>query len=213
MITDVEIVSLEETLARIDAVHRLTRWPPSPASCSRPKHSLRRGSARARSGSGRRWHASTLRRGSRGMKVCLFGAGGQSRRGPRAWLLTACRVTRSSTDAGGGGSVGCRYRRRLHAVWTLWISNSSTPAWLRACRSVIGTTGFRPLDRVGTSAAREAGVPCFFAPNFALGRCSMMRFAAEASPRAGRRQRSWRCTTRRKLDSPSGYGEGDGSLA
>jgi len=50
---------------------------------------------------------------------------------------------------------------------------------------VIGTTGFdqAAVDR----AAREAGVACFFAPNFALGAVLMMRFAAEAArhfPRA-----------------------------
>jgi 4-hydroxy-tetrahydrodipicolinate reductase len=44
---------------------------------------------------------------------------------------------------------------------------------------VIGTTSFDStlVDRM----AREAGVPCFFAPNFALGAVLMMRFAEEAS--------------------------------
>jgi 4-hydroxy-tetrahydrodipicolinate reductase len=50
---------------------------------------------------------------------------------------------------------------------------------------VIGTTGF---DRGAVAAAaEEAGVPCFFAPNFALGAVLMIRFAAEAArhlPRA-----------------------------
>ena len=50
---------------------------------------------------------------------------------------------------------------------------------------MVGTTGFdlAELDRM----AREAGIPCFFAPNFALGAVLMMRFAEEASasfPRA-----------------------------
>jgi 4-hydroxy-tetrahydrodipicolinate reductase len=50
---------------------------------------------------------------------------------------------------------------------------------------VIGTTGF-DLGAVD-AAAREAGVPCFYAPNFALGAVLMMRFAEEAAkvfPRA-----------------------------
>jgi 4-hydroxy-tetrahydrodipicolinate reductase len=50
---------------------------------------------------------------------------------------------------------------------------------------VIGTTGF-DVDAVN-AAARDAGVPCFFAPNFALGAVLMMRFAEEAAkvfPRA-----------------------------
>ena len=50
---------------------------------------------------------------------------------------------------------------------------------------VVGTSGFdaAALDR----AARDAGVPCFYAPNFAVGAVLMMRFAEEASrllPRA-----------------------------
>jgi 4-hydroxy-tetrahydrodipicolinate reductase len=50
---------------------------------------------------------------------------------------------------------------------------------------VIGTTGF---DRARVDAmARERGVACFHAPNFALGAVLMMRFAQEAAtymPRA-----------------------------
>ena len=50
---------------------------------------------------------------------------------------------------------------------------------------VIGTSGF-DTGRVD-ALAREAGLPCFYAPNFALGAVLMMRFAAEAAghlPRA-----------------------------
>ena len=50
---------------------------------------------------------------------------------------------------------------------------------------VIGTTG-SDLDAVD-AAAREAGLPCFHAPNFALGAVLMMRLAEEAAkvfPRA-----------------------------
>jgi len=50
---------------------------------------------------------------------------------------------------------------------------------------VIGTTGF---DQARVDAlARDRGVPCFHAPNFALGAVLMMRFAREAAahfPRA-----------------------------
>ena len=51
--------------------------------------------------------------------------------------------------------------------------------------SVIGTTGF-DQSRVD-ALALEHGVPCFYAPNFALGAVLMMRFAKEAAqlmPRA-----------------------------
>ena len=50
---------------------------------------------------------------------------------------------------------------------------------------MIGTSGF-DVDAVD-AAARDAGVPCFYAPNFALGAVLMMRFAEEAAkvfPRA-----------------------------
>ena len=50
---------------------------------------------------------------------------------------------------------------------------------------VIGTSGF-DIDAVG-ARAWEAGVPCFYAPNFSLGAVLMMRFAEEAAktfPRA-----------------------------
>jgi 4-hydroxy-tetrahydrodipicolinate reductase len=61
---------------------------------------------------------------------------------------------------------------------------------VRACLAagvplVVGTTGF-DLDAVDT-ASREAGVPCFHAPNFSRGAVLMMRLAQEAArtfPRA-----------------------------
>ena len=49
----------------------------------------------------------------------------------------------------------------------------------RGLPCVIGTTGF-DTSRVDT-LAREHGVACFYAPNFALGAVLMMRFAKEAS--------------------------------
>jgi 4-hydroxy-tetrahydrodipicolinate reductase len=55
----------------------------------------------------------------------------------------------------------------------------------RGVPSVVGTTGF---DRATVDAiAREHGVACFHAPNFAIGAVLMMRLAAEAAkllPRA-----------------------------
>ena len=55
----------------------------------------------------------------------------------------------------------------------------------RGIPCVIGTTGF---DHAGVDAtARELGLACFHAPNFALGAVLMMRFAKEAAaymPRA-----------------------------
>ena len=66
---------------------------------------------------------------------------------------------------------------------------------------MIGTSGFDTAEV--DALAREAGVPCFYAPNFALGAVLMMRFAAEAAARS-RRPRSSSSTTRRSCDAPSG---------
>jgi 4-hydroxy-tetrahydrodipicolinate reductase len=67
--------------------------------------------------------------------------------------------------------------------------------------AVIGTTGFdvNEVDR----RAREAGVPCFYAPNFALGAVLMMRFAEQAS-RAFARAEIVELHAETKLDAPSG---------
>ena len=47
--------------------------------------------------------------------------------------------------------------------------------------AVVGTTGLGPADLAAfDELAREQGVACFVAPNFALGAVLMMRFAAEA---------------------------------
>jgi 4-hydroxy-tetrahydrodipicolinate reductase len=66
---------------------------------------------------------------------------------------------------------------------------------------VIGTTGFD--QGAVDAAARKAGLPCFFAPNFALGAVLMMRFAVEAArylPRA----EIVELHHEGKLDAPSG---------
>jgi len=66
---------------------------------------------------------------------------------------------------------------------------------------VIGTTGFdaEALD----AKAREAGVPCFYAPNFALGAVLMLRFAEEAA-RSFPRAEIVELHNEAKLDAPSG---------
>src|SRR5262249_57044726 len=66
---------------------------------------------------------------------------------------------------------------------------------------VVGTSGWDPLEVDGN--AREAGVPVFYAPNFAIGAVLMMRFAAEASKhfKAAEIVELHHAT---KLDAPSG---------
>ncbi len=66
---------------------------------------------------------------------------------------------------------------------------------------VIGTTGF-DTDEVDT-LAREAGVPCFYAANFALGAVLMLRFAAEAA-RTFPAAEIVELHHETKLDAPSG---------
>ena len=66
---------------------------------------------------------------------------------------------------------------------------------------VIGTTGF-DLDAIDL-AAREAGVPCFQAPNFAQGAILMMRFA-EAAAKVFPRAEIVELHSEAKRDAPSG---------
>ena len=66
---------------------------------------------------------------------------------------------------------------------------------------VIGTTGF-DVDALDM-AAREAGVPCFHAPNFAQGAVLMMRFAEEAA-RVFPRAEIVELHSDAKRDAPSG---------
>lgn len=69
---------------------------------------------------------------------------------------------------------------------------------------VVGTTGLRAEDLEALDAlAREAGVACFVAPNFALGAILMMRFAAEAA-RVLPRAEIVELHHDTKLDAPSG---------
>jgi 4-hydroxy-tetrahydrodipicolinate reductase len=66
---------------------------------------------------------------------------------------------------------------------------------------VIGTSGF---DTAAVdAAARAAGVPCFFAPNFAQGAVLMMRFAEEAA-RVFPRAEIVELHNEAKRDAPSG---------
>ena len=67
--------------------------------------------------------------------------------------------------------------------------------------SVVGTTG-ADLTGVGEKA-KVAGVPVFFAPNFALGAVLMMRFAAEASRHMARAE-IVEAHNEAKKDAPSG---------
>jgi 4-hydroxy-tetrahydrodipicolinate reductase len=69
---------------------------------------------------------------------------------------------------------------------------------------VVGTTGLGPADLDAFDAlARERGVPCFVAPNFALGAVLMMRFAADAARHMPRAE-IVELHDEAKVDAPSG---------
>jgi 4-hydroxy-tetrahydrodipicolinate reductase len=69
---------------------------------------------------------------------------------------------------------------------------------------VVGTTGLGPADLAAFDAlARRRRIPCFVAPNFALGAVLMMRFAAEAARHMPRAE-IVELHDEAKVDAPSG---------
>ena len=70
--------------------------------------------------------------------------------------------------------------------------------------TVVGTTGLGEDDlALLDERARERGIACFFAPNFAIGAVLMMRFAAEAAQHIPRAE-IVELHHEAKLDAPSG---------
>jgi 4-hydroxy-tetrahydrodipicolinate reductase len=130
------------------------------------------------------------------VRICLYGAGGKV----GAVLAPAlCAAGHEVVDGRADGPSGCDVAidfTRPDAV----LENAA------ACLAagvplVVGTSGFdhEALDR----AARDAGVPCFYAPNFAVGAVLMMRFAEEAA-RSFSRAEIVELHAETKLDAPSG---------
>ena len=130
------------------------------------------------------------------MKVCLFGAAGKVGGVVGPALERAGHEVVDGRSASPDGCDAAVDFTRPDAVL------ENVERCLRAgVPVVIGTTGFdlEALDR----AAREAGVPCFYAPNFALGAVLMIRFAEEAA-RAFPRAEIVELHADTKLDAPSG---------
>jgi 4-hydroxy-tetrahydrodipicolinate reductase len=130
------------------------------------------------------------------MRVALFGASGKV----GSLVEPALRAAgHEPVDARSAGAAGCD-------VAVDFTRPDAVEANVAACLAqgvpvVVGTSGFdvAAVD----SAAREAGVPCFYAPNFAVGAALMMRFAEEAAkifPRA----EIVELHAETKLDAPSG---------
>ena len=129
------------------------------------------------------------------MRICLFGTTGKV----GAVLGPALeRAGHEVVDGRADGPAGCDVAvdfTRPDAV----LDNASR-CFAAGVRVVVGTRGFDldALDRL----AREAGVPCLYAPNFAVGAMLMMRFAEEAS--ASFRGEIVELHAETKLDAPSG---------
>ena len=84
------------------------------------------------------------------------------------------------------------------------VLGNATAALAAGVPCVIGTTGLSDDDLAELdSTARARTIPCFVAPNFALGAVLMMRFAAEAA-RHFPKAEIIELHHDRKLDAPSG---------
>ena len=83
------------------------------------------------------------------------------------------------------------------------VANVERCARARACRCVVGTTGWDDERERVDALARERGVAVFVAPNFAIGAVLMMRFAAEAAKHLPRAE-IVELHNEAKKDAPSG---------
>jgi 4-hydroxy-tetrahydrodipicolinate reductase len=130
------------------------------------------------------------------VKLCLFGAGGKVGTVLAAALQGAGHVV---VDGRATGPEGCD--AAIDFTRPDAVAGNAERCLAAGVPLVVGTSGFdlEALDR----AARDAGVACFHAPNFAVGAVLMMRFAEEASrvlPRAAIVE----LHADTKLDAPSG---------
>jgi 4-hydroxy-tetrahydrodipicolinate reductase len=130
------------------------------------------------------------------MRVALYGASGNV----GAVLEPALRQAGHDViDARALGPEGCD--AAIDFTLPDVVVGNVTSCLAAGVPVVIGTTGF-DLDALDT-AAREAGVPCFHAPNFAQGAVLMMRFAEEAA-RVFPRAEIVELHSDAKQDAPSG---------
>ena len=142
------------------------------------------------------------------MRLCLFGSGGKVGAVLGPALERAGHEVVDGREDGPGGCDAAIDFTRPDAVLV-----NAARAFEARVPLVVGTTGFdtAELDRL----ARDAGVPCLYAPNFALGAVLMMRFAEDAY-RVLPRAEIVELHAETKLDAPSGTakataaGMGDG---
>ena len=130
------------------------------------------------------------------MRVALYGAAG------KVGVLLARALERAGhevVDARADGPQGCDAAVDFTTPDAVGANVASCLA--AGVPVVIGTTGF-DLDATHL-AARDAGVPCFHAPNFAQGAVLMMRFA-EAAANVFPRAEIIELHSEAKRDAPSG---------
>ncbi len=130
------------------------------------------------------------------MRVCLFGAAGKVGSVLRPALE---RAGHDVVDGRSVGPVGCDVAvdfTRPDAV-----AENVARCLEAGVPVVIGTTGFDAddVDR----RARDAGIPCLHAPNFALGAVLMLGFAEDAARSFGRAE-IVELHAETKRDAPSG---------
>lgn len=130
------------------------------------------------------------------MRICLYGAGGKvgSVLGP-ALEAAGHEVVDGRLDGPGGCDVAIDFTRPDAVL------ENAAACLAAGVPCVVGTSGF-DTDALD-SAAKEAGIPCFHAQNFALGAVLMMRFAEEAA-RSLPRAEIVELHADTKLDAPSG---------
>ncbi len=130
------------------------------------------------------------------MRVALYGASGKV----GALLVPALAdAGHEVVDARSNGPEGCD--AAIDFTRPDAVAANVTACVAVGVPVVIGTSGF-DLDAVD-AAARDAGVACFYAPNFAQGAVLMMRFAEEAARRFPRAE-IVELHSEAKHDAPSG---------
>ena len=137
------------------------------------------------------------------MRVLLFGHEGK-----------VGRVLEPALRAAGHDVEGAREPRAAFDVAVDFTRPDAVEQNVRDCLAaglpcVIGTSGFD--EAAVDEAARAAGRPCFYGPNFALGAILMMRFAAEASRHLPRAE-IVELHNEAKRDAPSGTAKATAEL-
>ena len=130
------------------------------------------------------------------MRVALYGAGGKVGALLESGFGAAGHDVVDARSVGPAGSDAAVDFTRPDAV----VANVEQ-CLAAGVPVVIGTSGF-DIDALD-ARAKEAGVPCFYAPNFAQGAVLMMRFAEEAA-KAFPRAEIVEFHNEAKRDAPSG---------